>query len=283
MNPTIHMDTEIVTDFALQTMDKIYANQDLLSNIEIKVQQLDWKGNSRDSFLSDCHNLVENLIKRNTESYNLVLRILKERDEWMALDQFCTADYKNIRSRLIDDKAGYKIIGEEFLRHIAYINEKAKFAEWWKTLSIQQRKDELWKQYLKICEDLGIEPVRFKFGDALGNRGLYDDQGKLLLMNETDLNNSSPFELIYALSHEARHQYQHQCVQYFEITGKPPEGMSLDLIEAWKENQDHPISGQSNFGDYYSQQDEADARDFASRYAVDVILDYASSNGGGAG
>jgi hypothetical protein len=276
------MDTETVSEITLKLLDTIYENEDQIKRIERMIEGISWTGNSRNEFISQSTNLLENLVSQNTECYKLFLRILKERDEWLALDQFGKLQYQHMRSKLIDTPAGYGIMAGELYRWIANQDAKAKFNEYWKSLSEEGREAYLRDYYAKLAKELGLDPVRFVIGDAgKGNKGFYYDDGKIIVLSTDDFKNNSPFDLLDTIAHETRHQYQHQCVQYYEITGKSPEGMSEDLIKAWKENLDHPIDSQKDFGGYYGQQDETDARDFGSQYATDYLLSHFSGNGAG--
>jgi len=70
-------------------------------------------------------------------------------------------------------------------------------------------------------------------------------------------------------------------VRYFEETGNPPEGVTLDEVQGWKYNDEHYIDSSKDFGGYYTQANEIDSRNYGSNYATQVAMEFAANNGGG--
>jgi hypothetical protein len=281
----IHMDTEIVQDFAVRTMQRIYENQDEIYRIERMVKDIPWSGQNRDSFVENCHNLIEQVVDSNTQSYNLVKRVIRESDGWIAMDHQNAARYVTQRSQIAVIAIGIGKMAEEIARSVTNTEAKRKFTEWWKTLSVEERKKYLEDVYLKICKELGLEPVDFSIKDLpeKGLLGHYINDRKLIEIDLQNFENSSPFDLVNTVAHEARHQYQNQCVRFFEETGKPPEGVTLDEVQGWKYNDEHYIDGNKDFGGYYVQSNEIDSRNYGANYATQTTMDFAAGGGGGAG
>jgi hypothetical protein len=67
-------------------------------------------------------------------------------------------------------------------------------------------------------------------------------------------------------------------VRYFEQTGNPPEGVSLQEVQGWKENLDNYIPADKNPIGYMFQKVEIDARVEGTNFANDFMLE---TNGGG--
>lgn len=282
MSSVIHMDTETVTEISLKFRELANENHELIENTRKLIVQNPWSENICDGLVTECSALLNTLKEQNIAGDLLFVRLLRERDEWLALDQFGKLQYEHMRTRLIDDPAGGGFIGylaDGLQQWLANKNAKDKLNAYWETLKTrEQRMAFLQDYYEKLANELGLEPVLFGTGDIGGSKGRYYSDGKTLVLSENDFLNRSPFDLLETIAHETRHQYQHQCVQYYDINGKPPEGMSEDLIKAWKENQLHPIDSDKDFWGYRAQQDEADSRDFGSNYATEYLLANYSGN-----
>lgn len=143
----------------------------------------------------------------------------------------------------------------------------------WDDLSAQERLDILQtianieRRYLGIPHELNVSVANI--GEYL--LGCYDDKKHTITISLDSLMNDPADKVLNTVCHEAYHGYQHCIVSVLESTSEEAKNLRLfrDARNYAEEFSDYKSGGQG-FYDYYYQECEMDARE----YAEDAVFDY---------
>ncbi len=95
--------------------------------------------------------------------------------------------------------------------------------------------------------------------------GYYSDSRRIIAVSAYYLECADSWEIVNTICHEAYHSYQYSLVSLYEES--PDELKNLYLfrkVRKYREEFDHYCSGDESFNEYYLQQCETDARDYAA-------------------
>lgn len=156
---------------------------------------------------------------------------------------------------------------------------------------LEQMARELADEYDLDDFDVVIEDLEDQDGDGkddeptLDLHGFWSNDDMSLHLDENELDDP---DLINTMAHEVRHAAQNELVddanpglidQALIDAGlkddpfHPPEGVTRDDVEDWKNNFDDYKSAEDDFDAYYNQPVESDARDAGEAYLDDLTAD----------
>lgn len=283
MSYIIHMDTEIVREFASSSYLKVAEYWEDIENLNKKVQNIPWEGVNSIIFTSLFRVLSKDLENSIEEICELLLKVTKEVDGWIAVDQRNAGHYSRINSGLETEG---EIFLEKFLAPFTTIKSDIKrmgFNNWWKDLTYEERLDFIRKEHERIARSLGLDTVPILVEDIPGSAaGAYNPFFDSIRIDSDLLDDKNGYEIISIIAHETRHQYQHDCVVYYEQTGDAPEGINIDQVKNWKSNFDNYISLNDDPQGYRRQPVEKDAYAYGNNYEEEYLnSDHETQSGGG--
>lgn len=142
----------------------------------------------------------------------------------------------------------------------------------WDNAGIEERKQILQDYMNKVITAYGLKDVKSsinwdpnaKYSSRSITWGYYSHGNHTVTLNERVLTDSvgswDSYELLETVSHELRHAYQHEAIDY------PTDYMvSQETITRWKKNFDNYINSDKDYEGYRRQPVEVDARDFQVR------------------
>ncbi len=143
----------------------------------------------------------------------------------------------------------------------------------WSQLSVRERLDVLQTVANIECRYLGIPhglPVSAANLEE-GTLGSYNRESKEILLNLDNLSHGPASEMLETVCHEAYHGYQHCLVAVLEKVSQEEAQLRLFRpARIYQEEFQHYEDGSQSFLDYYFQDCETDAR----QYAQDAVIDY---------
>ncbi len=159
-------------------------------------------------------------------------------------------------------------------------NSKAQLSQLdeqiWSTLSTQEKLDvmqtvaNIEKNYLGLPHELTIETEDLE-GETLGS---YWDFHYVIKIDSEHLENSMAKDVLDTICHEAYHAYQHRLVDIYNQSS--PEDKDLLMFEDVKKYKEefelNYVNGVDGFTEYYSQQCEIDAREYAQISVYDYLI-----------
>lgn len=145
--------------------------------------------------------------------------------------------------------------------------------EQWRQLTVDQQLDVLQTVANIECRYLGI-PHELNVGAVPTDEdtyGFYVDSTYEIVISMASLLNDPPEEVLDTVCHEAYHSYQHCLVDIYDTLDAESKDLRLfQKAETYQEEFQNYSDGEDDFGSYYNQACESDAR----AYAADAVLDY---------
>jgi hypothetical protein len=278
------MNTDTVYEYTTRALQELYDINELVDSIKGRVHAIPWSGLTRELFMIDFNLVVGKLSTGVEDGITLSQRVQHEIDEWLTLDQSNAEKYRGLKSQI--GSINTKVVdgGQGSPTEMT----RAELLEWWKTATSEERQAYLRSIYERVCKALGLTPIPLSFedlpdegGDTLG--GFYDQEMKIRI-DIDNIGTSSPTEMINAIAHETRHQFQNNCIKLFDQTGKLPDGVSPLQMAAWKlDQQPLYVSPEENAFLYWVQPVEVDARGFGEEFVNSMFGENSSGGGGGGG
>lgn len=272
MSNTIHMETEIVRDFALSYIFEMEKFWEEVEDLNKKVQNIPWEGVNSAIYQRQFWTLSKNLEKSLENISEIFLKVTREVDGWISVDQRNAGEYLNLKSSI---KTGGDLFIEEFLAPFTTIYNDIKrieFNNWWKTLSQEERMEFIKKEHEKIARSLGMESVPIEIQDFSGSAdSTYNSLFGSIRFKSSLLDEKNGYQILSLIAHETRHQYQHDCVAFYEQTGNAPEGISVEQVIKWKGDFENYISINDDPTGYYNQSVEKDAYSFGDNYEKEYL------------
>ena len=270
----IQMDTERVRSFIAHANLQLDEMESAVSNLENRVKSIPWEGHARDEYVAEFSSLSGNFYRLTDLGRQTILRVQREMEEWLSVDQQGATNITSIGTTLGGIIAGIRKTFADLIRDWNAIQAKTRFEKWWKDQSTEEKEAFLREQYGKITKKLGLDPIEMKviqIEDLQGgdSRGYYN--GKGIYIDIDNLESDKPWDLINTLAHETRHQYQFHVVENYLETGQLPDDVSVETVNSWQENIDNYVSADDDFEGYYGQPIETDARDFGGKYSNNVV------------
>lgn len=143
----------------------------------------------------------------------------------------------------------------------------------WQDLSDQERLDVLQtvanveQRYLGLPNELHV--VACKLREGVG--GYYSDTTHKIVVDLDELRNSSSWDVLNTICHEAYHSYQYRLVDVFNDSNSENQNLKMfRKISSYADEFDNYVSGDQSFNEYYCQNCERDAR----AYAEDAVDEY---------
>jgi len=286
------MVTEQIEDLAAKLKDlsqMIYESSDQLKS---QANRNSWTGSSAEDFAQHIHASCGKLHGLAEEAVKLYLDMAREEEEWINVDQQGVCRLKNVCVAPRTPENNITIgIGMDYLsdkiEDYRYDRRYKNFMNWWKTQSIDERKQYLQELQNRMADRYGM-PRALLVIDDLEDSGTTDTQGVniggILVLDVDNLNTDDPWRLIETAFHETRHEYQREVAADYQNTGQIPEGMTKQQVEKWVYELDsgNYINGEDNFVDYYYQAIETDARKYGDILMKDALneMDQGGSSGG---
>ena len=139
----------------------------------------------------------------------------------------------------------------------------------WRTLSNSEKLTVLQiiadneQEYLGIPHQLPVSTRK-----DLSCRGYYLDTTPRIVVNQADLENDSPYDLVCIIAHEAHHAYAHRMVDAYNMLSKDSQELLVFReVKEYKECIAHYISSEDDFEGYYNQELEHAAREYSHERA----------------
>lgn len=125
----------------------------------------------------------------------------------------------------------------------------------WRELPVHERMESLKELEERLAEVQGRPPIELRCEPlGLNQCGYFSSREGVMVLSESLVRSSSPFEAIDTVAHEGRHAYQYYAVQHPEIHDDPFE------VAAWAENFDNYLTAEMyGYEAYRNQPIEADA------------------------
>lgn len=144
----------------------------------------------------------------------------------------------------------------------------------WKTLS-KDEKASLLKTIAEIeYTTLGIEqnPVLVFSPLEKDTGGVFTYNDETITISMDELLSSSSEELINTICHESFHAYEHQLMELYSATDDKHKNLIIfKNVPKYIEESENYISRENDFPEYYKQQIEIDAREYASKASKHYI------------
>lgn len=279
MSNIIHMETEIVRDFSKSSFLKVAAYWEDIENLNNKVQNIPWEGANSAIYQSHFRILSKNLEKSIENICELLLKVTREVDGWIAVDNRNAGEYEKIKSK---SPSILEIINP--IPSMKADISRLEFNIWWAKLSYEERLDFIIKEHEKIARSLGLEPVPIIIEEVPGKGdAFYSHFSNTITIDPNSLDEWGGSKIISLIAHETRHQYQHDCVVYYEQTGNAPEGVSVEQVQSWKINFEDYIDLDDDPKGYRNQPVENDAYSFGYNYLDEYFEPNSNSTSGGGG
>ena len=131
----------------------------------------------------------------------------------------------------------------------------------WEKLSIKEKSEWLIKVHQHVAEQYGFRPYTVGVQRLPANIGGYFNAGlRMIVLNESILNDASPTRALNAIAHETRHGFQWHAVMNPD---KVPTDVR-DKVQIWRDNfANYKNPAVHGYRAYYNQPVEVDARAFA--------------------
>lgn len=140
----------------------------------------------------------------------------------------------------------------------------------WESLTVQERLDVLQtvanieQRYLGLPNELNVGAANLNDG----MRGYYSDDTHELIIDMDSLLFDSSWEMLNVTCHEAYHSYQYRIAEALNDVDESSKNLRLfRSANSYASEFDNYISGEEDFDNYYYQDCESDAREYAE-YAV---------------
>ena len=154
----------------------------------------------------------------------------------------------------------------------------------WKELSVKEKLNVLQtvanieQRYLGLPNELNVGAANLREGVSAE----YKDDTHQVTINLDSLLNSSSWELLNSVCHEAYHCYEHRLVDVYSSSNEENRNLRIfHHADSYTEEFSNYISGSAeDFYSYYNQVCEKDARNYAEEAVVDYqqrIMEYINS------
>mgnify|MGYP007064293542 CR=1 FL=1 len=271
------MDNEIVlklSGFIKQYSDNI---EERSRSVKLIVDSMTWEGGSRDDYVNLVNALLIKISSFRLEAENLNILLQHEVDQWLEADRQGSDNIGSVKTIAVGIGVAVSSGFSGFWKSITRPYLEINFSHWWDELSSDERIVYLEEEQTRIADALGIDHIPLEIKDledpSYGDyQGAYSPEDGKMYLDVDNIQSDNPWDLINTMAHEMRHRKQHEAVQYYQTTGKPPEGISQSEVETWQSEIENYISHDEDFEAYRSQAIEVDARSYGNEY-VDIVFD----------
>lgn len=161
-----------------------------------------------------------------------------------------------------DTSSSYDSLLADSAETIALLDENI-----WTSLTVQEKAEvlqglaNLERSVLGLPNELNVCVVNMKEENLWG---YYDDSTHEIVIDMDLLLNGSAKDSLRCLVHEAFHSLEHRMVDLYEKTDSSNKNLWIfRKANIYAEEFEHYNNGEDDYSDYYEQQCEADARDYA--------------------
>lgn len=287
---TVRMVTEQVEDMAVKLKDLSHVVYHATDQLKSQANRGFWTGASAEDFTQQINATCSRLHGLAEEAVKLYMDVVREEEEWITVDQQGVNRLKQIciAPRTPGNEPSFRM-GMDYLAdkfEDGYYDRRYKnFVNWWKTQSVDERKQYLQELQNRLADRYGMPRVMVVIDDLQDGSG--DMQGVniggVLIVDVDNLNKDDPWRLLETTFHETRHEYQREVAVNYQNSGQIPEGMTKQQVEKWvyELDGDNYVNGEDNFSDYYNQAIETDARDYGDILMKDALNDMDQGGSGG--
>lgn len=286
----VRMVTEQVEDMAVKLKDLSHVVYHATDQLKSQANRGFWTGASAEDFTQQINATCSRLHGLAEEAIKLVMDIIREEEEWVNVDQQGVYRLKKIcvAPQIPEIKTTIGMdMGARFdeIENNIYNRRYKNFVNWWKTQSVDERKQYLQGLQNRLADRYGMPGVLVVIDDLQDpeNRDMRGvNIGGVLVLDVDNLNTDDPWRLLETTFHETRHEYQREVAANYQNSGQIPEGMTQQQVEKWVYEYDNYIKGEDNFVDYYYQAIETDARKYGDILMKDALNDMDQGGSSGA-
>ena len=124
--------------------------------------------------------------------------------------------------------------------------------------------------------ELGVTyEISIKYKELGNTLGQYVTNDKIIDLNRKHVEEADVLEVIGTVAHECYHAYQIQCVEMYKSLDEADKDLEMfsDVVKYGKEFENYILANE-DFGEYYLQNVEIDARTYAENRVLDYRYNY---------
>lgn len=245
--------------------------KNIMESVSNEVDKMDSLGQALEAIAKKYQEVESSISNREEQKITTVENVVLGTDKRNVFEKFWDwITQKEPDAYDTSTKEQEKAADEAMKEELWYVLQDEKYStDNWDNATVEERKqilqdymDEVIEIYeLKDVKSMIVWDNNAAYEETAVTWGYYNHAGHKVTLNVNvltdNIENWDSYELVETISHELRHAYQHEAIDY------PTKYMvSEETILIWKDNFKNYISSSEDYAGYRAQPVEVDARDF---------------------